>query len=199
MSLILVYLKEMINFMVIGWVFYILIRLIIIMVKKINIVWRREIIMSIFVAYIIGLFSQTILPNWVFGIDSFTGEIIFDMHFSNDLSTVNLIPFASLFHYLYITNDAVSNWDSVSKLNILANLLLFFPMGFLLPLIWKNLRSFKIVITLGFIFVTTIEVIQAFIGRSSDIDDVILNVSSIAIGYGVFICVNHFLKRGKIK
>ncbi|WP_170885532.1 VanZ family protein [Bacillus alkalicellulosilyticus] len=155
--------------------------------------------MSIFVAYIIGLFSQTILPNWVFGIDSFTGEIIFDMHFSNDLSTVNLIPFASLFHYLYITNDAVSNWDSVSKLNILANLLLFFPMGFLLPLIWKNLRSFKIVITLGFIFVTTIEVIQAFIGRSSDIDDVILNVSSIAIGYGVFICVNHFLKRGKIK
>ena len=37
-----------------------------------------------------------------------------------------------------------------------------------------------------------VEVIQLFIGRSVDIDDIILNTIGVFIGYGFFICASKF-------
>ncbi|WP_217642423.1 VanZ family protein [Bacillus sp. OK048] len=150
----------------------------------------NEILMLIFVLYLVGLVSQTIIPNWNMGIVSDTGEFFFNVHFSNEISKVNLIPFHTLYQYIFETNTNVDDWNSVSLLNISANLLLFSPIGFFIPLIWKKWYSFKRVFFLGLTVTCFIEIIQMFIGRSTDIDDVILNTFGILIGYGVFLMLN---------
>ena len=74
-------------------------------------------------------------------------------------------------------------------------MLMFVPLGFLLPVVFKNFRSTFKTTLLVFLFSFSIEVIQYFIGRSADIDDLILNTLGGIIGYGIFILFNKCLQR----
>lgn len=67
-----------------------------------------------------------------------------------------------------------------------SNLLLFSPIGLFLPLLWKKFRKIKNVILAGVLVSTSVEMIQFFIGRSSDIDDVFLNTLGVCVGYGLY-------------
>lgn len=191
MNLIKIYIQEMIPYVVFGWILYSIIRTIIVKKKSIKIVWHKEIIISIFAAYLVGLLFQTILPLWHCGIDDLTGKFYFSVTFDNPNSHVNLIPFHTLFQYLFSVNNSVDSWKSVSKLNILANMFLYLPIGIFVPTLWGKMRSLSRILTLGLIFISTIEVVQYFVGRSMDIDDIILNTASIVVGYAVF---RHFNK-----
>ncbi|BAM46179.1 hypothetical protein AXY_00470 [Amphibacillus xylanus NBRC 15112] len=186
MSLIATYLQSMFIYSLIGLFIYGVPRIILIKKKQLKIYWLREIILSLFVAYLSGLLSQTIMPDFTFGVDSLTRELYFWFNFDNINANINLIPFKSITEYLYTTNSAVDDWGAISSLNLLANLMLFLPLGIFAPLLWIKLRSFKSILLLGIGFVTTIEFIQYFIGRSSDIDDIILNSLSILIGFSIF-------------
>lgn len=108
------------------------------------------------------------------------------MNIANDLAQVNLIPFKTLYQYLFQTNAHVDSWNVVSLLNITGNILLFSPIGFAVPLFWDRWRSFKKVLLLGLAVTLFIEIIQLFIGRSTDVDDVILNTIGVLLGYGIF-------------
>jgi len=185
MSLIATYLQSMFIYSLIGLFIYGVPRIILIKKKQLKIYWLREIILSLFVAYLSGLLSQTIMPDFTF-VDSLTRELYFWFNFDNINANINLIPFKSITEYLYTTNSAVDDWGAISSLNLLANLMLFLPLGIFAPLLWIKLRSFKSILLLGIGFVTTIEFIQYFIGRSSDIDDIILNSLSILIGFSIF-------------
>lgn len=82
---------------------------------------------------------------------------------------VNLIPFRSegiLTYVLYI--------------------IMFMPLGFLLPLLWKQYEKIGRVITVGAVFSLCIEMGQLFNRRKTDIDDVIMNVIGTALGFGVW-------------
>lgn len=186
MSLITSYLQSMFIYSFIGLFIYGVARIILIKKKQLKIYWLREIILSLFVAYLSGLLSQTIMPDFTFGIDSLTGELYFWFNFDNINASINLIPFKSITEYLYTTNSAVDDWGAISSLNLLANLMLFLPLGIFAPLLWTKFRLFKRILLLSIGFVTTIEFIQYFIGRSSDIDDIILNSLSILIGFSIF-------------
>ena len=68
----------------------------------------------------------------------------------------------------------------------LLNIVMFIPLGFFLPIVfWSKLNFAK---TAGITFLVTlcIETIQYFIGRSSDIDDIIANLLGGIIGYLIF-------------
>lgn len=71
---------------------------------------------------------------------------------------INLIPFQS----------------GVGMLNIL-NIIMFTPLGFLLPLIWKQCRNLGTTVLLGFEFSLMIELLQLFNRRATDIDDLLMN------------------------
>ena len=71
----------------------------------------------------------------------------------------------------------------VAVLNLSANLLLYCPLGFFLPVLWEKYKTFKKTLLAGLCVSAAVEVIQFFIGRSADIDDVFLNVIGVAIGY----------------
>ena len=94
----------------------------------------------------------------------------------------NFIPFKEILSYKNI-QDPLFIW------NIVGNICLYIPFGFLVSDV-INLRSGKnsILLSTFVIFVTSLstEIIQMFIGRSFDIDDIILNVLGGIIGYLLF-------------
>jgi len=186
MRLILTYLSNMLTYIIVALPIYLICRLIFIKKTKKQVKVFNEILLTIFSLYIIGLASQTIVPYWNMGIYSDTGKFYFNIGLTNSISEINLIPFKTLYEYLFVNNTSVSDWSSVSILNIFANTLLFLPLGLLTPLLWEKYDSFYKILTLGLISTCLIEFIQIFIGRSTDIDDVILNTIGIIIGYTMF-------------
>lgn len=159
---------------------------------------KHEILMILFIAYLAGLASQTVIPRFGFGVASNTGKFYFDVYIGS-LGHINLIPFRTIAQQLageigVNANDIVS----VAALNLAANLLLFSPLGFFMPAIWDKFISFKRTILAGLCIVILIETIQFFIGRSADIDDVILNVVGIAIGFSIYIGVKILYHRRHI-
>lgn len=112
-----------------------------------------------------------------FGLELFSKE-----HFN----MVNYIPFATILSFLERANESSINIDIVVR-NMAANLLMFIPMGMALPVLFeKKFNKLWKILLFGIILVLIIEVIQfiTFFG-SADIDDLILNVVSIVIGYGI--------------
>ena len=64
---------------------------------------------------------------------------------------------------------------------MLGNVLMLIPFGFLAPLLWEKLRWWR-VLPAGLGFILAIELLQPLIGRSFDIDDIVLNFLGIIIG-----------------
>ena len=90
-------------------------------------------------------------------------------------------PFATVIGLL--TNAALPQRVRLYRaaVNILGNLALFMPFGFLFPL--KCGSKLGKTCAVGLAAVLGIEVIQYFEGRVADIDDVILNFAGIMLGY----------------
>ncbi|MGM0339557.1 VanZ family protein [Candidatus Enterococcus murrayae] len=70
----------------------------------------------------------------------------------------------------------------VGMLNVL-NIIMFTPLGFLLPLIWKQCRRLGFVVLLGCEFSLMIEFLQLFNRRATDIDDLLMNTLGAFIGF----------------
>lgn len=82
----------------------------------------------------------------------------------------------------------------VMAAQLLLNTAMFLPYGLLLPIAAHVLR--KPLGTLGVVLLTTvsIETFQYFIGRSADVDDVIMNALGGALGYLLFALMNRSLR-----
>lgn len=102
-------------------------------------------------------------------------------NYSNWRLTTNFIPFDTILRYIHYSQ--YFNLDIII-INLLGNLLIFTPMGFLLPLLSKKCRQAWIVICVGFFSSLAVETIQ-FVFRvgSADIDDLILNTLGAWLGY----------------
>ncbi len=79
---------------------------------------------------------------------------------------INLIPFSSA----GVTTYAL-------------NVLMFMPLGFLLPLIWEEYRTMRRVTTLALAMSLTIELCQLGNARVSDVDDLLMNALGAFLGY----------------
>lgn len=67
--------------------------------------------------------------------------------------------------------------------NTILNILLFMPMGFLLPAVWKEYRPIKKTVFMGLLISVIIELLQIFTFRLTDIDDLITNTLGTFLGY----------------
>lgn len=121
----------------------------------------RKLLMIIFGIYLSGVFL-------VVGIPSLT-TIRIDLVF-------NLIPLID------IVSDPIAY-----TVNTLLNILLFMPLGFLMPAIWEEYRSMKKIVLFGFGMSVLIETMQMFTYRLTDIDDLIFNTIGAAVGYYIYI------------
>ena len=98
---------------------------------------------------------------------------------------INLTPLLTIRNYLQVvlhrTNDAVLMHCII---NLVGNVVLFLPPGWLLPHIWVRFRNFfRFFFTcLAAILLVEITQLLTLLG-SFDIDDVILNMAALVIGY----------------
>ncbi len=82
--------------------------------------------------------------------------------------------------------------------NIILNILMFVPFGFMLPILFKKLRSFWKVYLAGFAFTLAIELTQlVFRLGIFEVDDLFDNLLGAMIGYGLFSIVFSVYKKVK--
>lgn len=186
MWLISTYVINMLGYMIVAMPIYVIARIIFIKIRKQPVNKSHELLLAVFILYLVGLASQTIIPRWSIGVDGSTGECFFDVYMFDRLSSVNMIPFRTIMNY-FQANEYVSGWSSVSLVNLLGNLFVFSPIGYFVPLLWRRMDSFKAIGLIGLAVTCFIESTQYFIGRSTDIDDIILNTIGVVIGYGVYV------------
>lgn len=165
MNFIILYLQEMFLYILVAVPVYSLIRILVLRKKKVKTSARKELVLSVFFLYSMGLLSQVMKPRF------FTER------------QLNLTPFETIYKYLCTSNPAVGDWSQVVLLNLVGNIVMFIPLGLFAPMIWKTFRSLKGIFLFALIVACSIEFTQYWIGRSTDIDDVILNVLGICIGF----------------
>lgn len=185
MGLIRMYVENMALYMAAALPFYVLARILFLKRGKKHTTALRELAVALFCLYIVGLASQTVIPKWDAGFDSSTNTWYFHFNTTSEVAKVNLVPFRTVSMFIQ-SNEHVSDWESVSLVNVVGNMLIFTPIGLFVPMLWRKLNAWWKVFLVGFGMTCLIESIQFFIGRSTDIDDVILNTVGVMIGYGLF-------------
>ena len=96
----------------------------------------------------------------------------------------------------------VFQWDKINLIPFQAigertqmlNIILFMPLGFLLPFIWQKNRAFFRTVLAGFLLSLSIEVGQLFNHRMTDIDDLFMNVLGTVLGFGLWYLLNRIFK-----
>ena len=138
----------------------------------------REFLLTGFVLFVLGLLSQTLtFSGWT---DPEMTPLEFARWRWEQGYSINLTPGYTI----------RSMWErgsqSLKILNLAGNVLIFVPMGFLPPLLWKKWRHFFAAVGLSAITSCLIEFVQLFLGRSVDVDDLILNTLGGLVGYLLF-------------
>lgn len=142
----------------------------------------HEIGVWIFCAYLAGLFYQTVVPELMAAIQGVEQQP----------GRVNL-------HLFLVFRQT---WDEVFRngnpsyffINFLGNILVFVPLGLLVPLLWKRFRRFWKVSLLGAGVSLSIETLQLLLPRGTDVDDIWLNTLGAMLGYLVWLIVHRVAK-----
>lgn len=212
------YLAHLAVYFLLAFIIYLPIRLIYIKRKKLKPVILHEIILVLFVCWTVGILSQTIFPTVY--IDTYQGLEItmifpsvntltitsdgFNYQGANEIvRKLNLIPLKTVFEYLF-PNSATGAFSETalqtfSTTNLLGNLLLFVPFGFLLPFLNKRTAKFKNTLLVSAAFIFLIELVQYLIGRIADIDDFIVNILGVCAGYLAYYILTKIIERLKVR
>lgn len=114
---------------------------------------RHTFCLLLYLCVLTGIYSVTGLP---------------DIRYCSFDFTWNLIPMADIFH---------------SPDQYVLNILMFLPVGFLLPLLWDEYQDFRHVFGFCCFLTVFIEIAQVFTFRTTDIDDLLTNLLGAGIGY----------------
>ncbi len=128
---------------------------------------HEELLLLLFVAYILMLF------------DLVTSRDVY-------LSGTNLVPFKEILRY----SIGSENFNR----QVIGNIILFIPLGFFFTYYTKIKKIGSITIVSALISFT-IETVQKYIGRSFDIDDIILNAVGGIIGFLIYVGLDAIKKK----
>lgn len=148
---------------------------------------KREFIYSLFAGYSSALSLILFMPNAYLsnkGVELSSNNFDFIGDFKERIHQgnwgVNVIPFKTIKNYI--------NYSASFHIfsNIIGNILIFIPLSYMLIYLYEPLRNLKnLIITLSLISFC-IEFFQFFMGRSVDIDDIILNLLGGLIAYLIY-------------
>lgn len=140
------------------------VRIFYLIINKEKFVLHKELLMLCFIIYILLLYYVVTFQD-------------------NNYGTNNWIPFKEIFRY-----------DLTSRLfikNVFGNILLFVPFGMFVSYLLRP-KTFIPTLILGLIASCGIEFAQIAIGRTGDVDDIILNTCGSLVGYVVYYIGNAF-------
>lgn len=126
---------------------------------------KREVVNLLYFISVMGIIGLTLFPF----------EIGTGLEYE---SPNNFVPFASI-------NDLVHHFYFMVPLkNILGNIILFMPFGFILVLKFNRINNLLNVVLVGILTSTLIELIQLLLpNRAFDVDDIILNGLGTMMGF----------------
>ncbi len=158
--------------------------------------WRRDVLMGAALGAVVYIFASRrrgarprvpgVLGAMLLGLSmsavfSVTGvSHVSDFHLALRPESINLIPFAG------IRVVSHSGFNSYAVRNILGNVLLFLPLGLLVPALFRSWDGFIKVTLLGFFTSLLIECTQLFLARGTDVDDLLLNTLGAMLGCGLY-------------
>jgi glycopeptide antibiotics resistance protein len=135
--------------------------------------FRREILLLTFVVYLCGLATATLIPNHNSRLAA-EAAVGIDLH-----------PNLASLTCSSATLPRGSTARAFCLHNAKGNVMLFFPLGILIPLVWRRLR-FSRGILLAIALSCSIELVQylsrAWSNRNADVNDVVLNVLGASLG-----------------
>ena len=120
---------------------------------------HEELLLLLFITYILFLFELV------------TSRDVY-------MNGTNLVPFREMFRYPV----GSENFNR----QVIGNILLFMPFGFFATY-YTKIKKISSISFMSILVSLTIEVVQKYIGRSFDVDDIILNVLGCIIGYLLYI------------
>lgn len=120
---------------------------------------KQKTMFLLFALYLCAVFSVTGIPV----INDLTLDFSFSPVPFMDIAGADIIGFLKTF---------------------LLNILLFIPLGMMLPALWGKCRDLRYTLCFGLGLSLLIETLQIFTLRLSDIDDLIANTAGAAIGFG---------------
>ncbi|MEG2109677.1 MAG: VanZ family protein [Clostridium sp.] len=146
----------------------------------------------VLILYISILISILIFKN---GDASILSGFMNNKSFIEKLSFAQVIPFATIKEFIF---DAPTY--SIAIRNLLGNIIIFCPLGFLLPIAFTRLSNWKKIFIVSLGISLLIEVIQLITGYGFfDVDDLILNVFGAMIGYFVYkLFVKNIMKNKRL-
>ena len=102
---------------------------------------------------------------------------------------MNLVPFHTIRNYCIVVKRMdFSPIFYHCVINLGGNIFLFIPIGYFLPRLWPSLRNFFFFLLTCTLSITLVELLQLVTLRGSlDIDDLILNLFGMILGYLFFI------------
>lgn len=158
---------------------------------------QREAALALFVIFCAGLAALTLFPAnlWAYVYDFLFRHSVWKMIWS-DRSFLNFYPTweETLSGLTYLPQVLTPFEEILRALHrrsywllfmLFGNIVMFMPIGFFPALLWRKWRWWKALLT-GFCTSSAIEFVQFFIGRSTDIDDVILNTTGALAGFWIF-------------
>lgn len=134
----------------------------------------REIVMAAFALFMWGLLTLTFRNGLEFLKSQTPAQA---WHRLREGLGVNLMPFHTIRTYLRHAGNV-----NILRVNIVGNIVMFVPWGLGLPLLWKKYQSPWKVAALALALPLVIEFVQIFVGRTVDVDDVILNFAGGLLG-----------------
>lgn len=155
-----------------------IILIVIFLIKKIKL--KNILIYTIFYIYIISLLAVTLFPipiAWLKEISKYVTD------------TNNFIPLNSILDIILNKNLPLI----VKFKQVIWNIIIFIPLWFLVPFIWKNKNNFKQALFIWVLWTILIETTQFIISiilgfnyKVTDIDDIILNTLGFIIWFYIF-------------
>jgi len=98
----------------------------------------------------------------------------------NSYHGMNLTPFAEISRYQFLSRQF--------NINVFGNIFIFVPFGLFISSYLKTKKGIQVFLVSLFTSIT-VELVQLKIGRSFDIDDILLNVCGALIGYLIYVCL----------
>ena len=137
----------------------------------------REIGLFVFVLFCAGLAALTVFPS------NFWTVSHWQEAFQGLRPFFPITPLSESVQYIGWTptlfrGDTLGEWGFYM---VAANALIFMPIGFFANLLWRRSRWWK-GLAVGFCVSFTIEFLQLFVNRSTDVDDLILNTTGAFLG-----------------
>jgi glycopeptide antibiotics resistance protein len=120
------------------------------------------------------------------------GQLMLNFGGTYEINPANFIPFTTIVPYLLGHKGLI-----IAGVNLLGNIVPLVPLGFLLPLVYPNI-TWKKSLALGIVTCLSIEILQTVLRVGIfDIDDVILNVIGVMIGYFAFVILAKWIRAKK--